>query len=64
MANFIKNQFMKDNSAFKEQIEKGYSCKGEFITLGAAMLGEETLTNSLVKIPLKTVNKSNRFSLM
>lgn len=48
---------MKDKSAFIDQIEKGYSCNGEFITLGAAMLGEETLTNSLVNIPLETVNR-------
>lgn len=42
---------------FKKYIEKGYAVKGDYITLGAGMLGEETITNSLVKIPLKTINR-------
>lgn len=40
-----------------EVIDKGYSTKGDSIVLGAAMFDEETLTNSLVKIPLKTINR-------
>ena len=40
-----------------EVIDKGYSTKGYSIVLGAAMFDEETLTNSLVKIPLKTINR-------
>ena len=48
---------MADQQAFFNHIEKGYTHKGEFITLGAAMLDGETLTNALVKIPLKTMNR-------
>ncbi|RFN58600.1 helicase HerA-like domain-containing protein [Marixanthomonas ophiurae] len=48
---------MADKKAFFDHIEKGYTTKGESITLGAAMLGGETLTNALVKIPLKTMNR-------
>ena len=48
---------MTDPIVFKEAMEKGYSCKGDFINIGAAMLGEETMTGSFVKIPLKTINR-------
>tara|TARA_R100001369_G_scaffold92586_2_gene138578 strand:+ start:1005 stop:2528 length:1524 start_codon:yes stop_codon:yes gene_type:complete len=48
---------MADKQAFFDHIEKGYTTKGEYITLGAAMLEGETLTNALVKIPLKTMNR-------
>ncbi len=42
---------------FFEHIEKGYTTKGDFISMGAAMLNGETITNALVKIPLKTLNR-------
>lgn len=42
---------------FFEHIEKGYTTKGDFIAMGAAMLNGETITNALVKIPLKTLNR-------
>jgi len=42
---------------FFNYIEKGYKTKGDFINLGAAMLGEETITNAYVKLPLKTINR-------
>ncbi|MEM6718658.1 MAG: helicase HerA-like domain-containing protein [Bacteroidota bacterium] len=45
----------KDN--FIEHIEKGYTTKGEFITMGAAMYEGETVTDAYVKIPLKTLNR-------
>ena len=45
-----KEQFLKD-------IEQGYTFDGHVITLGAAMLGGETQTNALVKIPLSTLNR-------
>tara|TARA_R100000306_G_scaffold17391_3_gene21383 strand:- start:134 stop:1657 length:1524 start_codon:yes stop_codon:yes gene_type:complete len=48
---------MADKQAFFDHIEEGYTTKGESITLGAAMLEGETLTNALVKIPLKTMNR-------
>ncbi len=48
---------MPNKQEFIELINKGYNTKGDFITLGAAMLGEETITGSFVKIPLKTINR-------
>lgn len=48
---------MNQNNAFFNYITEGYQTKGDFISLGAAMLGEETITNALVKVPLKTLNR-------
>jgi len=48
---------MSKKSAFFDYINDGYKTKGDFITLGAAMLGEETITDAFVKIPLKTINR-------
>ncbi|TFG79269.1 MAG: DUF853 family protein [Flavobacteriales bacterium] len=42
---------------FRKQIEDGYTTKGDYIAMGAAMLNGEALTNALVKIPLKTLNR-------
>ena len=42
---------------FFSHIEEGYKTKGDFIPMGAAMLDGETITNALVKIPLKTLNR-------
>ncbi|WP_396635441.1 helicase HerA-like domain-containing protein [Maribacter sp. R77961] len=48
---------MGSKEDFFAHIEKGYTTKGDFITMGAAMLGEETITDALVKIPVKTLNR-------
>ena len=48
---------MSDRQAFFDHINQGYTTKGDFITLGAAMLEGEAVTNALVKIPLKTLNR-------
>jgi DNA helicase HerA-like ATPase len=48
---------MADKQAFFDHINSGYTTKGEAITMGAAMLDGETLTDALVKIPLKTLNR-------
>ncbi len=48
---------MSKKETFFKYIEEGYKTKGEFINLGAAMLGEETITNAFVKLPLKTINR-------
>lgn len=48
---------MTKQEEFFKYIEEGYKTKGEYITLGAAMLGEETITNAFVKLPLKTINR-------
>lgn len=53
---------MPNKNEFIDQIAKGYQSKGESISLGAAMLGEETLTGSLVNIPLKTINRHGLIS--
>ncbi|KGL63735.1 helicase HerA-like domain-containing protein [Polaribacter sp. Hel1_85] len=48
---------MSQQEEFFEYINNGYKTKGDFIELGAAMLGEETITNAIVKVPLKTLNR-------
>ena len=48
---------MSKSEAFKSLIEEGYHFKGESITIGGAMLDGEVLTNTLVNIPLKTINR-------
>ncbi len=48
---------MTNKEEFFKYIEEGYKTKGDFINLGAAMLGEETITNAFVKLPLKTINR-------
>ena len=48
---------MSKKEDFLQLIEEGYTFKGEFLTLGAAMLEEETLTGSHIKVPLKTLNR-------
>ncbi|MGG6231846.1 helicase HerA-like domain-containing protein [Tenacibaculum sp. SDUM215027] len=48
---------MSKTEEFFNYIKEGYTPKGEFITLGAGMLGEETVTNAHVNIPLKTLNR-------
>lgn len=48
---------MAEKEAFKAHIEEGYKTKGEALIMGAAMLGEETIQEAFVKIPLKTLNR-------
>lgn len=48
---------MSTTDEFFSHIEKGYTTKGEFITMGAAMLEGEAVTNAYVKIPLRTLNR-------
>ena len=48
---------MADTQEFFDYITNGYKTKGEAIDLGAAMLDGETVTNALVRIPLKTMNR-------
>ncbi|MEN8126059.1 MAG: helicase HerA-like domain-containing protein [Bacteroidota bacterium] len=48
---------MPNSQEFINVIETGYQTKGESIILGGAMLGEETLKDTYVKIPLKTINR-------
>jgi len=53
----IKIENMSEKETFFNYINEGYASKGDFITLGAGMLGEETVTDALVNIPLKTLNR-------
>ena len=48
---------MASKESFFDHIETGYATKGDFITMGAAMLNGEAMTNALVKVPLKTLNR-------
>ena len=48
---------MPDHDQFRQHIEEGYTFKGPSFVLGGAMLGEETLTGALVRIPLGTLNR-------
>lgn len=48
---------MSRNEDFIQHITDGYRCHGESITLGGAILDGEALPNTLVKIPLKTLNR-------
>lgn len=42
---------------FFDHIEKGYTTKGDYIVMGAAMRNGEAVKDALVKIPLKTLNR-------
>ena len=42
---------------FSKYINDGYTSKGESITLGGAILNGEAVADTLVKIPLKTLNR-------
>ncbi len=48
---------MGNKEKFFDHIEKGYTTKGDFITMGAGMVDGETVTNAYIKIPLKTLNR-------
>lgn len=48
---------MDRRDAFFNHIKEGNTCKGEFITLGSAMLDGETLKDAYVNVPLKTMNR-------
>jgi uncharacterized protein len=48
---------MDTKETFFNYITEGNIFKGDFIPVGAAMLDGETITNALVKIPLKTLNR-------
>ena len=54
---YPKFHAMNKEEAFRDHIDKGYTYKGGYITLGAAMLDGQAVTGSLVKIPLKTLNR-------
>jgi hypothetical protein len=48
---------MNRQEAFINHITVGNTNKGEFITLGSAMLDGKTIKNAFVNVPLKTMNR-------
>lgn len=48
---------MSKQDDFTQQINTGYTSKGESITLGSAILDGHPLPNAHIKIPLKTLNR-------
>ena len=48
---------MTNAKKFIQDIADGNAFKGDYITLGAAMLDGETMTNAYVNVPLKTMNR-------
>ena len=48
---------MSRKDDFFNHITEGNKSKGDYITLGSAMLDGETITNAFVNIPLKTLNR-------
>lgn len=48
---------MSKEEVFRDHMEKGYTFKGDSITLGAAMLDGKAVTGAHVKVPLKMLNR-------
>ena len=48
---------MSLREAFITQINEGYTSKGTTLTLGAAMLDGEAISEVPIKIPMKTMNR-------
>jgi DNA helicase HerA-like ATPase len=48
---------MSKIDTFLKEINDGYACKGDFISLGSAMLDGETVSDARVSVPLKTMNR-------
>ena len=48
---------MERKMAFSAYINEGYTFKGEYITLGSAILDGEAISDAQVKVPLKTMNR-------
>ena len=48
---------MSRTDDFVKAITEGNTFKGDYITIGSAILDEQTITNTYVKIPLKTMNR-------
>lgn len=48
---------MNKIESFRETITNGYTCKGDYITLGGAIFEGQPVENALVNLPLKTLNR-------
>jgi DNA helicase HerA-like ATPase len=53
----MKILMMSRTDDFVNAITEGNTFKGDSITIGSAILDEQTITNTYVKIPLKTMNR-------
>ena len=54
---YFKSQTMSRKDEFFSHITSGYTCKGDYIVMGGAMLDGEALTDAHIRIPLKTINR-------
>jgi len=55
---FTSNFFrMSRQDEFFNHIIEGNTCKGDYITLGSAMLDGQTIKDAFVNVPLKTMNR-------
>jgi DNA helicase HerA-like ATPase len=48
---------MADQAAFIQAVNDGYSFKGEYFPIGAAVFNGEVIKDTLVNLPLKTMNR-------
>jgi uncharacterized protein len=48
---------MSNKEEFFKHITDGYTCKGDHLILGGAMLDGETIPDAHIKVPLKTMNR-------
>jgi uncharacterized protein len=48
---------MDKKISFTSYINAGYSCKGDYIALGSAILDGEAIADAQVKVPLRTMNR-------
>lgn len=48
---------MDRTTEFQEYIAQGYACKGDYITLGTAILDGQPLEKNFIKLPLKVLNR-------
>lgn len=53
---------MADKDTFVKEMTEGYTFEGPSIMLGGAMLNGETQTGTLVRVPLKTLNRHGLIS--
>ncbi len=48
---------MENKEKFIQHIQNGYTTKGDYIVMGAAMLDGDPIAEAKVKVPLKTLNR-------
>ena len=48
---------MNRKENFSNEINEGYAFKGDYITLGSAILDNEVISNTFINIPVKTLNR-------